>query len=271
MSTPAHQADSLARASAERMWVGLPAASRPSTSRASAVNAKLGEWSRSGAQRPEGSTGACAAVQDRGASQRCRGHPADEAGASRSPRRASDVSAVALRRSSRVSGHPLPSPADRGRQRVDYSGATATRHGPDGTMWGEGDGPSTWEEVMSENAVVAAFKDRPAMSDVHPRARWPNSLRAPAPDEGAREVAIAYATANFTVYRALIDRLRDGERLRMETQFGSYEFSRASFHRSFPGIAASVSYRFGPPTAPNTCYYVIGPPPAAAEQFRVGA
>jgi hypothetical protein len=112
------------------------------------------------------------------------------------------------------------------------------------------------------------FKDRRAASNVHPRARFPLTLREPSPHEKARMVEVAYAVGNFTVYRAVIDRLTTGSLLRMETQFGPFEFSAAAFYRSFPGIAGSESYLTGPPSQPNSCYYVVGPPPAEAARFR---
>jgi hypothetical protein len=114
-----------------------------------------------------------------------------------------------------------------------------------------------------------SFRDRMPMSDVHPTATFPRSLRLPTPGEVARGIAIAYATANFTVYRGVVDRLRPAERFRVETQFGAYEMTRAQLEDAFPRIVASRSYRTGSDSMPNKCYYVVGPPPAAAAQFLV--
>lgn len=114
---------------------------------------------------------------------------------------------------------------------------------------------------------VDPFRDRVPSSNVDSRATFPRTLRLPSPDEAARGVAIAYAGANFCVYRAVVDRLRDGEGFRMETQFGDYEMSRWDLERTFPGIVASQSYREGPPSHPRSCYYVVGPPPANAATF----
>ncbi len=113
------------------------------------------------------------------------------------------------------------------------------------------------------------FRDRVPASDVHPSATFPRTLRLPTPAETARGIAIAYSTANFTVYRAVVDRLRPGERFRVETQFGAYEIPRQGFETAFPGIVSSSSYRTGSDSMPNRCYYVVGPPPAAGQQFRV--
>ena len=79
--------------------------------------------------------------------------------------------------------------------------------------------------LRRENEAVATFLDRVPAGDVPTRATVPRTIREPTPDEHRRGVAIAYATANFAVYRAIVERLRPGERLRMETQFGAYEFS----------------------------------------------
>lgn len=119
------------------------------------------------------------------------------------------------------------------------------------------------------NPAVEAFLDRNLASPVPAKATIPRTLREPTPDEKQRGVAIAYAPANFAVYRAVIERLRAGERLRMETQHGTFEFSAADFYRAFPGIAASASFQRGADSMPNRCYYVVGPPPAAAAAFRV--
>ena len=115
---------------------------------------------------------------------------------------------------------------------------------------------------------VDRFVDRVPRTAFSPRARLPRTLRLPTPEERAHGIAIAYASRNFCVYRALVERLRDGELFRMETQFGAFEMSRVQFEHFFPGIVASTSYRVGPPSDPESCYYVVGPPPGAAYQFR---
>ena len=120
-----------------------------------------------------------------------------------------------------------------------------------------------------ENGAVAAFLDRRPRREVPARATVPKTIREATEEERRRGVAVAYATANFTVYRAIVDRLAPGERLRMETQFGVYEFSAADFYEAFPGIAASASFTTGAPSMLDKAYYVVGPPPAAGEAFRV--
>jgi hypothetical protein len=116
-----------------------------------------------------------------------------------------------------------------------------------------------------------AFRDRTPSSEVDPRATFPNTLRLPAREEAARGVAIAYATTNFAVYRAIIERLGPTERFRMETQFGVFEISRREFETTFAAIAATPSYRTGAPSMPGRCYYVQGPPPAGSAVFLVDA
>ncbi len=113
------------------------------------------------------------------------------------------------------------------------------------------------------------FRDRRPSTELDSRATFPRTLRLPAPDEAERGVVIAYATANFTVYRAVVERLGMTERFRMETQFGTYEMSRAEFETTFPSIAASASFRTGSPSMPGKCYYVQGPPPIGSDRFLV--
>lgn len=112
-----------------------------------------------------------------------------------------------------------------------------------------------------------AFLDRTPLSDVDPRATFPKTLRLPAPEEAARGIVIAYATANFTVYRAVIERLAPTERFRMETQFGAFEMSRREFETAFAAITATASYRTGSLSMAGRCYYVQGPPPPGASAF----
>ena len=111
------------------------------------------------------------------------------------------------------------------------------------------------------------FRDRTPTTAIDARAAFPITLRMPNADEAARGIAIAYATANWTVYRAVIERLRPAERFRMETQFGVYEMSRAEFEREFASIVATASYSTGSPSMLGKCYYVQGPPPRGAERF----
>ena len=113
------------------------------------------------------------------------------------------------------------------------------------------------------------FRDRLPTSDVPTTATFLETLRLPTPDERAEGVAIAYRTANFAVYRAVVDRLRTGERFRMETNFDTYVMSRSDLDETFPNIVASRSYSTGAPSMPGRCYYVVGPPPAAAARFAV--
>lgn len=123
---------------------------------------------------------------------------------------------------------------------------------------------------MRGQNVAIGLLGRLPLATLPGRARIPRTLRGATPAEHGRGVVAAYSVGNFTVYRALIDRLRNGEKIRMETtNYDVYEFSRAEFYEHFPAIAASESFRVGPPTSPDACHYVVGPPPAAATRFKV--
>ena len=123
--------------------------------------------------------------------------------------------------------------------------------------------------MIRRSNPVDMFRDRYPTGDVAPSATFPRSLRLPTSGEAAQGIAIAYATANFTVYRAVIDRLRPAEAFRMETRAGVYVMTRSQFEEAFPGIAASSSYRTGSDSMPGRCYYVTGPPPPGADRFRL--
>ena len=114
-----------------------------------------------------------------------------------------------------------------------------------------------------------AFMGRMPRNPVPKDATVPRTLRLPTPDEKSRSIVIAWAPANFAVYRAVIDRLQPNERFRMETQFGAYEMSAAEFQAAFESIVRSASYQTGPPSQHGRCYYVVGPPPRAASAFKV--
>jgi len=114
---------------------------------------------------------------------------------------------------------------------------------------------------------IQAFRDRRPRNELDQRATFPRSLRMPTGEESRRGVVVAYATANFAVYRAVVERLAPAERFRLETQFGPFEISRAEFEREFAWITESASYATGSPSMPGRCYYVQGPPPAAAWAF----
>ena len=114
-----------------------------------------------------------------------------------------------------------------------------------------------------------AFRDRVPSASFSERATFPRSLRASTQAERQRGIVVAYAPANFAVYRAVIERMQPDERFRMETQHGAFEMSRAEFEREFAWILATDSYRTGSASMPGRCYYVQGPPPAGADRFRV--
>lgn len=118
-------------------------------------------------------------------------------------------------------------------------------------------------------SATDGFKDRLPSSDFSQTATFPRTLRAPTREETNRGIVIAYAPANFAVYRAVIERLQPTERFRMETQFGDYEMSRDEFEHAFPWIVETASYRTGSDSMPGRCYYVQGPPPNGADRFVV--
>ena len=97
------------------------------------------------------------------------------------------------------------------------------------------------------------FKSRAPSSDFSATATFPRTLRLPTPEEMTRGLVVAYAPANFTVYRAVIERLRADDRFRMETQVGDYEMSRAEFEDTFWSIV-TASYRTGSDSMPGRCY-----------------
>lgn len=113
------------------------------------------------------------------------------------------------------------------------------------------------------------FKDRVPSSTFSRTATVPRTLRGPTVEEARRGIVVAYAPANFAVYRAVIERLQPFERFRMETQHGVFEMSRAEFEGEFGWIIATASYATGSPSMPGRCYYVQGPPPPGADRFLV--
>lgn len=123
---------------------------------------------------------------------------------------------------------------------------------------------------MANRRPTADFEDRRPTSPLDPRATIPRTLRLPTVEEQRRGVVIAYAPANFAVYRAVIERLAPAERFRIETQFGDYEMSRLEFETAFSWILETDSYRTGSASMPGRCYYVQGPPPIGADRFHRG-
>ncbi len=125
-------------------------------------------------------------------------------------------------------------------------------------------------KVAVEVLAVPGFMTRPLPPDVDHRARMPDSLREPTDEEARRGVAVVYRARYFTVYRGVVERLRPGERFRMETDFGTIEISREQFEAAFPKIVASRSYGAGPPSQPGSCWYTVtGRMPGQAQPFLV--
>jgi hypothetical protein len=111
--------------------------------------------------------------------------------------------------------------------------------------------------------------DRPLPAGLDDRAGFPRSHRPPSATEAARGVAIAYASHSPTFYRALIERLRPGEKFRLETQFGAFEMTRGEFETALPSMVRSNSYQQGTDGAPGAARYVTGRVPRTIEQYRV--
>jgi hypothetical protein len=111
-------------------------------------------------------------------------------------------------------------------------------------------------------APTTALPDRPHPPGVDPRAATPwRGGRDVTPAQAARGVVYAYATANPTFFRALIDRLEPGEKVRnITSNHGNFEYSKEEFLATLPDIAASASYRTGTTSAPGACRYVTGNP-----------
>lgn len=116
---------------------------------------------------------------------------------------------------------------------------------------------------------ASPFTSRPTPVGLDRRATMPRSLREPTVDEAKRGVAVVYDVSNFTVYKAINDRLRPGELFRMETPGRVYEIPIDEFGSAFASIARSKSYQQGSDSAPGTCRYVVGPPPPAAKAYLV--
>ncbi len=115
----------------------------------------------------------------------------------------------------------------------------------------------------------AAVLGRPLPAGLDDRAGVPRSHREPTEAERERGVVVAYSNAHPTFYRAVIDRLRDEEKFRIETQHGNFEMTRAEFETALPAMARSNSYQRGTDTAPGAARYVTGRVPQTIERFRV--
>lgn len=112
------------------------------------------------------------------------------------------------------------------------------------------------------HAVIRSFFDRPRPEGLDGRAARPKPIDV-TPDQVERGVVMAYQTANPTFYRSVIERLQPGEKVRnVTTNHAWYEYTRESFERLLPRIAASPSYQRGSDTQPGKARYVTGRPPA---------
>jgi hypothetical protein len=76
-----------------------------------------------------------------------------------------------------------------------------------------------------------------------------------------RNVMFAYSTANPSFFRAVIDRLEPGEKVRnVTTNHGTYEYSREEFRTRLPDAARTDSYLTSTASAHAACRYVTGSP-----------
>ena len=111
--------------------------------------------------------------------------------------------------------------------------------------------------------------DRPLPPGLDDRAGVPRSHRPPTAGEEARGVVVAYANANPTFYRALIERLRPGEKFRHETPLGTFEMTRDEFEAALRAMVRSASYQRGTDGAPGAARYVTGRVPKPLARYRV--
>jgi hypothetical protein len=114
------------------------------------------------------------------------------------------------------------------------------------------------------------FLERPHPAGVDPRAAKPWKSKFRLTDEQIkRGVVFAYGNANPTFYRAVIDRLGPGERVRnATTNHGAFEYTRDQFLATLPEIAGSASYTMGTTSAPGACRYTTGTPSPAMKTLR---
>lgn len=114
------------------------------------------------------------------------------------------------------------------------------------------------------------FLERPHPAGVDSRAAKPWKSEFPLTNEQIkRGVVFAYGNANPTFYRAVIDRLAPGERVRnVTTNHGAFEYTRDEFLATLPDIASSNSYTIGTTSAPGACRYTTGTPSPAMRKLQ---
>jgi hypothetical protein len=123
-------------------------------------------------------------------------------------------------------------------------------------------------DALEAGTPTGGFLDRPHPAGLDPKASKPTKVLEEITEEQARRgVVFAYFNGNPTFYRSVIDRLQPGERVRNETNHGTFEYSRDEFLGELPEIANSDSYRVGPPSAPGSCRYTTGSPTPEMKRF----
>lgn len=119
---------------------------------------------------------------------------------------------------------------------------------------------------------VTQFLARQPRDPLPAQAKKPRSLQATDEADAARGVVVRYVERNFTIYRAVVDRLRAGERLRIEDKLGAYELTADELRTALAAAVATPSYLTGTASTPGGCYYTWsrGAPPSMSP-YRVGA
>jgi hypothetical protein len=88
------------------------------------------------------------------------------------------------------------------------------------------------------------------------------SSGTPAPGKGRTQPATTYKFSRLCFKRDLIEALGPNDPFRVETPVGTFQMTRAEFHRAFPNVAQSRSYL-------EAGLYHYRTPPSQAEQFRL--
>lgn len=111
---------------------------------------------------------------------------------------------------------------------------------------------------VSAAGIVVRFGVKHPVDQVQAAA----TAATPSVDAERGSVAVSYRASRLWFKRDIIEPLAAGDRFRIETPIGDFEMTKADFHRVFPNVIASRSYREGG-------NYHWPSPPASADQFRL--
>lgn len=109
-------------------------------------------------------------------------------------------------------------------------------------------------ESGSSRVSVTQFPARLPRDPLPPQAKKARSLRAADAADATRGVVVGYAERNFTIYRAVVDRLQAGERLRIEDKTGVYELTADELRDALGAAVSTSSYQAGTASMPAGCY-----------------